>query len=47
MQKITVKEEGRINKILADAGICSRREADKMIAGGKIFDGRRKIEIGD
>jgi 23S rRNA pseudouridine2604 synthase len=47
MQKITVKEEGRINKILADAGICSRREADKMIAGGKIFDGRRKIELGE
>jgi 23S rRNA pseudouridine2604 synthase len=47
MQKIIVKETGRINKILADAGICSRREADKMITGGKIFDGRRKIELGE
>ena len=26
----------RINKYLADAGICSRREADRMIEGGRV-----------
>lgn len=27
----------RLNKLIADAGICSRREADKLIEKGKIF----------
>ena len=26
----------RLNKYISNAGICSRREADKLIAGGKI-----------
>ncbi len=30
------KEEIRINKYLSDAGICSRREADKMIEAGRV-----------
>ena len=30
-------EEIRINKYIADAGICSRRNADKLIAEGKVF----------
>ncbi|MCF0201887.1 MAG: pseudouridine synthase [Bacteroidaceae bacterium] len=29
-------EEMRLNKFLADAGICSRREADRMIESGKV-----------
>lgn len=29
-------EEVRLNKYLSDAGICSRREADKLIAAGKV-----------
>ena len=27
----------RINKFLADAGVCSRREADTLIANGKVM----------
>jgi 23S rRNA pseudouridine2605 synthase len=30
-------EEVRLNKFIADAGVCSRREADKLIASGQIF----------
>ena len=37
----------RINKYLADAGICSRREADRMIEGGRVrIDGVRAV-LGD
>jgi 23S rRNA pseudouridine2605 synthase len=35
--KITDSEDVRINKFIADAGVCSRREADKLIASGQIF----------
>jgi 23S rRNA pseudouridine2604 synthase len=31
-----VVEEIRINKFLSDAGVCSRREADKYISEGKV-----------
>lgn len=31
-----VKEEIRLNRYLANAGICSRREADKLIAQGDV-----------
>ncbi|MBE5900949.1 MAG: 23S rRNA pseudouridine(2604) synthase RluF [Lachnospiraceae bacterium] len=35
-------EEIRINKFLSEAGICSRRQADKKIEEGAVFiDGRR------
>ena len=30
-------EEIRLNKYLSDAGICSRREADKLIERGQVF----------
>ncbi|MDE7325785.1 MAG: 23S rRNA pseudouridine(2604) synthase RluF [Lachnospiraceae bacterium] len=30
-------EEIRINKYLSDAGLCSRREADVLVAGGKVL----------
>lgn len=31
----------RLNKYLSEAGICSRREADRLIEMGKVFvDGR-------
>ena len=34
----------RINKFLADAGICSRREADKAVESGKVFiDGEKAL----
>ncbi len=31
------KKEIRLNKYLSDAGICSRREADKLIERGQVF----------
>lgn len=30
-------EEIRLNKYLSDAGVCSRREADRMIEAGKVL----------
>jgi 23S rRNA pseudouridine2604 synthase len=34
-------ESLRINKYLADRGVCSRREADKLVAAGKVtIDGK-------
>lgn len=34
-----MKPEGdiRLNKYMSDAGICSRREADRLIADGRVF----------
>ncbi|MEX0918241.1 MAG: pseudouridine synthase [Candidatus Paceibacterota bacterium] len=36
----------RINKYLADSGIASRREADELIAAGKIFVNGKKAILG-
>ncbi len=37
----------RLNKFIADAGICSRREADKRIGSGKIsINGKLVTELG-
>lgn len=36
----------RINKYIADAGICSRRNADKLIEEGKVFVNGKKAESG-
>ncbi len=34
----------RLNKFLSEAGICSRREADKLIDSGRVFvDGKRAV----
>ena len=30
-------EEMRLNKYLSDAGVCSRREADRLIEAGKVL----------
>ena len=38
--------EVRINKYIADAGICSRRAADKLIEEGKVFVNGRQAESG-
>lgn len=35
-QKKTNTEEIRLNKFLSDSGFCSRREADRLIEGGKV-----------
>ena len=37
----------RINKYLADAGRCSRREADKWIEEGKVYIDGKQASLGD
>ena len=43
-----VSEPVRLNKYLSEAGICSRREADKLISQGIVFvDGKRaEVRVG-
>ncbi|MCR5738022.1 MAG: 23S rRNA pseudouridine(2604) synthase RluF [Eubacterium sp.] len=36
-QELNIAEEIRINKYLSDAGVCSRREADRLVEQGKII----------
>lgn len=45
MERTGNKSEGiRINKFLSDAGVCSRREADRYIADGKVYiDGKPAV----
>jgi 23S rRNA pseudouridine2605 synthase len=35
--KTSDSDEVRLNKFIADAGVCSRREADKLITSNQIF----------
>ena len=42
----TRDEKIRINKYLSEAGICSRREADRMIEEGRITVNGKKAESG-
>ena len=42
----TMDEKIRINKYLSEAGICSRREADRMIEEGRITVNGKKAESG-
>lgn len=42
----TERSEVRINKMLADAGICSRRGADELIASGRVKVNGEKAEAG-
>jgi 23S rRNA pseudouridine2604 synthase len=37
----------RLNKFISDTGLCSRREADRFIAQGKVIINGRKATIGD
>lgn len=37
----------RINKYLSQAGVCSRREADKLIAAGKVLIDKKVAKLGD
>ena len=41
-----VSEEIRINKFLSEAGVCSRREADRYIEEGKVLIDGVKAEMG-
>ena len=37
----------RIQKILADAGFCSRRKAEALISAGKVQRNGRPVKLGD
>ena len=39
--------EQRIQKVLADQGICSRREAERLIAAGKVKVNGHPVTLGD
>ncbi|MBQ8822551.1 MAG: pseudouridine synthase [Lachnospiraceae bacterium] len=39
--------ETRLNKYLAECGICSRREADKLIESGKVFVNGHVASMGE
>ena len=39
--------EQRIQKVLADKGICSRREAERLIAAGKVKVNGHPVGLGD
>ncbi|MCL2719051.1 MAG: rRNA pseudouridine synthase [Lachnospiraceae bacterium] len=36
----------RLNKFIAAAGVCSRRDADKLITAGKVLVGGKKANVG-
>ena len=40
------KEHTRLNKYLAQSGVCSRREADKLIAEGRVTLNGRVAQLG-
>ena len=42
-----VQEGIRINKFLSEAGVCSRREADRALEAGAIRIGKRVAVLGD
>lgn len=42
-EKISTGEPMRLNKFLSDAGVCSRRQADRYVEQGRILiDGELK-----
>ena len=43
----TKSGELRLNKFLSDAGICSRREADRLIEAGKVLIDGKLAVLGD
>ena len=36
----------RLNKRLSELGVCSRREADKLIAAGRVTVNKKAVELG-
>ena len=47
MVKVPIKEEVRLNKFIANSGICSRREADNFILAGVVtVNGEVVTELG-
>lgn len=46
-ERTSTAEGVRLSKVMADRGICSRREADELIERGWVFvDGKRVSELG-
>ena len=41
-----MSEQKRLNKYISDSGICSRREADRLIEGGYVTVNGKKAEVG-
>ena len=41
-----MEETVRLNKYLSDAGVCSRREADRLIEAGKVLVDGAVAEMG-
>jgi 23S rRNA pseudouridine2604 synthase len=46
MDNKTNKNEVRINKYLSDAGVCSRREADRLVEQGRVTVGDKPVSMG-
>lgn len=47
-KKAEEKEKGiRLNKYLSDAGVCSRREADRMIEAGRVRIDDHRASVGE
>ncbi len=47
LEKWQMSETKRINKLLVDLGLCSRREADRWIESGRVEIAGRKAKLGD
>jgi len=43
---VSTEEKTRLNKYIAQCGVCSRREADKLIEGGKVFVNGKAADMG-
>ncbi len=44
INEFNVNDEVRLNKFLSDAGVCSRREADRLIDAGRVtVDGNKAV----
>ena len=37
----------RLNKFIAESGLCSRREADRYIERGHVFLNGKRAQVGD
>lgn len=47
-ENINIKSDNiRLNKFLSDSGVCSRREADRLIESGKVTVNGRKAIMGE
>lgn len=43
---MTAHEPVRLQKFLADAGVCSRRAAETLISGGEVYVNGKRAELG-